>query len=38
MKKGKRIFLDYLGITVGSALLALSLTLFLIPNRIAVAG
>lgn len=38
MKKGKRIFLDYLGITVGSALLALSLTLFLIPNRIAAGG
>lgn len=38
MKKRKRIILDYLGITVGSALLALSLAVFLIPNKIAAGG
>lgn len=34
----KRIFLDYLGITVGSFLIALALTVFLVPNRIAAGG
>ncbi|MFW6022264.1 MAG: YitT family protein [Halanaerobiaceae bacterium] len=38
MNKRKRMVLDYISITVGSALLALSLTLFLIPNRIAAGG
>src|SRR5690554_3165535 len=34
----KRLILDYLGITVGSAITALGLALFLIPNRIAAGG
>ncbi|MFW6267085.1 MAG: YitT family protein [Halanaerobium sp.] len=34
----KRIFIDYLGITVGSFLIALALTVFLVPNRIAAGG
>lgn len=38
MKNGKRVFLDYVGITIGSALLALSLSVFLIPNKIAAGG
>ncbi len=38
MKNSKRILIDYIGITIGSAMLALSLSLFLIPNRIAAGG
>ncbi len=38
MKNSKRILIDYIGITIGSALLALSLSLFLIPNKIAAGG
>lgn len=34
----KRIFIDYLGITFGSFLIALALTVFLVPNRIAAGG
>ncbi|MTI58831.1 MAG: YitT family protein [Firmicutes bacterium] len=34
----KRLLFDILGITVGSALAALSLVIFLIPNRIAAGG
>jgi len=34
----RKYFLDYLGITAGSALIALGLTSFLIPNRIAAGG
>jgi len=34
----KRIFIDYLGITAGSFLIALALTVFLVPNRIAAGG
>lgn len=34
----KKILFDYVGITIGSALTALSLTLFLIPNKIAAGG
>lgn len=34
----KRIFIEYLGIAVGSFLIALSLTAFLVPNRIAAGG
>ena len=34
----KRLILDYFGITVGSAMTALGLALFLIPNRIAAGG
>ncbi|WP_230868669.1 YitT family protein [Iocasia frigidifontis] len=37
-KKIKRLLFDILGITVGSALAALSLVIFLIPNRIAAGG
>ncbi|MCG8513482.1 MAG: YitT family protein [Halanaerobiales bacterium] len=33
-----KVILDYLGITFGSALTALALTVFLIPNRIAAGG
>ncbi len=38
MKNSKRILIDYIGITIGSAMLALSLSLFLIPNKIAAGG
>ncbi len=38
MRNGKRILIDFIGITIGSALLALSLSLFLIPNKIAAGG
>lgn len=34
----KRTIVDYLGITVGSFLIALALTVFLVPNRIAAGG
>ena len=34
----KRTIIDYLGITVGSFLIALALTVFLVPNRIAAGG
>ncbi|RCW58608.1 YitT family protein [Halanaerobium sp. ST460_2HS_T2] len=34
----KRIFIDYLGITAGSFLIALALTVFLVPNKIAAGG
>ncbi|ACL70387.1 YitT family protein [Halothermothrix orenii] len=34
----KQLFIDYLGITMGSILTALGLTLFLIPNKIAAGG
>ena len=34
----KRIIIDYLGITAGSFLIALALTVFLVPNRIAAGG
>ncbi|RCW43808.1 MULTISPECIES: YitT family protein [unclassified Halanaerobium] len=34
----KRIILDYIGITVGSFLMALALTVFLVPNKIAAGG
>lgn len=34
----KRIIIDYLGITLGSFLIALALTTFLVPNRIAAGG
>lgn len=37
-KRIKRLLFDILGITVGSALAALSLVIFLIPNRIAAGG
>lgn len=33
-----KLILDYLGITFGSALTALALTIFLIPNKIAAGG
>ncbi|ADO78035.1 YitT family protein [Halanaerobium praevalens] len=33
-----RIFFDYLGITIGSFLIALALAVFLVPNRIAAGG
>ncbi|NLM97690.1 MAG: YitT family protein [Halanaerobiaceae bacterium] len=38
MKKKRQIILDYVGITFGSALLAISLTVFLIPNKIVAGG
>ena len=38
MKKKRQILLDYIGITLGSALLAISLIVFLIPNKIAAGG
>ncbi|MFP4661969.1 MAG: YitT family protein [Halanaerobiales bacterium] len=38
MNNRKRIIVDYLGITIGAALLALSLSVFLIPNKIAAGG
>ena len=34
----KRTIIDYLGITAGSFLIALALTVFLVPNRIAAGG
>lgn len=34
----KRTIIDYLGITVGSFLIAIALTVFLVPNRIAAGG
>lgn len=34
----KRIFIDYLGITLGSFFIALALTAFLVPNKIAAGG
>lgn len=34
----KKLFLDFLGITFGAALIALALTIFLIPNKIAAGG
>ncbi len=34
----KQLIVDYLGITLGSALTALGLTIFLIPNKIAAGG
>ncbi|TDO95138.1 uncharacterized membrane-anchored protein YitT (DUF2179 family) [Halanaerobium saccharolyticum] len=34
----KRTIIDYLGITVGSFLIALALTVFLVPNKIAAGG
>ncbi|MFW6035141.1 MAG: YitT family protein [Halothermotrichaceae bacterium] len=36
--KKKQLILDYTGITLGSALTALALTVFLIPNKIAAGG
>lgn len=37
-KKTKRVIYDYIGITIGSILIAVSLTVFLIPNKIAAGG
>lgn len=34
----RQVFLDYLGITLGSLLTALGLTIFLVPNKIAAGG
>ncbi len=34
----KQVLIDYLGITLGSAIMALGFTLFLIPNKIAAGG
>ena len=38
MSKARRLFLDYAGIVVGSAIVALALDWFLVPNRIAAGG
>ena len=38
MSKARRLFLDYVGIVVGSAIVALALDWFLVPNRIAAGG
>ena len=38
MSRARRLFLDYLGIVVGSAFVALALDWFLVPNRIAAGG
>lgn len=38
MKRARRLVLDYLGIAVGAAMVALALDWFLVPNRIAAGG